>query len=151
MKFFWHKTEAQLLDPWFGGLTMNVYSLEPAKVGLLTPSFTPQTLGRVQRCLLALMNVCYCMASLYLILQIRNKKPRLETLLLPLYFVGGFVFQLFWETKGRYCFPYYVCLLILAGIATASLEQFLVRRYEAMRDRKMLEERASAQLSKKTK
>ena len=151
MKFFWHKTETQWLDPWFGGLTMNVYSLEPAKVGLLTPFFTPQTLGRVQRCLLALMNVCYCMASLYLILQIRNKKPRLETLLLPLYFVGGFVFQLFWETKGRYCFPYYVCLLILAGIATASLEQFLVRRYEAMRDRKKLKERASAQLSKKTK
>jgi hypothetical protein len=59
--------------------------------------------------------------------------------------VGGFVFQLIWETKGRYCFPYYVCLLILAGIATASLEQFLERRYRAMRGRKKLEEKASAQ------
>ena len=151
MTFFWKKTETQWLDPWFNGLTMTVYSPDPEKMGILAPLFVPLTLERIQRCLLALMNVCYCMASLYLILQIRNKKPRLETLLLPLYFVGGFVFQLFWETKGRYCFPYYVCLLILAGIATASLEHFLVRRYEAMRDRKKLEERASAQLSKKTK
>ena len=151
MTFFWKKTETQWLDPWFNGLTMTVYSPDPEKMGILAPLFVPLTLERIQRCLLALMNVCYCMASLYLILQIRNKKPRLETLLLPLYFVGGFVFQLFWETKGRYCFPYYVCLLILAGIATASLEQFLVRRYEAMRDRKKLKERASAQLSKKTK
>lgn len=145
IEFFWRKTESQWLDPWFGGLTMTVYSLEPAKVGILAPFFTPLILERVQKCLLALMNVCYCMASLYLILQIRNKKPQLETLLLPLYYVGGFVFQLFWETKSRYCFPYYVCLLILAGIATASLEQFLERRYRAMRGRKKLEEKASAQ------
>ena len=145
IEFFWRKTESQWLDPWFGGLTMTVYSLEPAKVGILAPFFTPLILERVQKCLLALMNVCYCMASHYLILQIRNKKPQLETLLLPLYFVGGFVFQLFWETKSRYCFPYYVCLLILAGIATASLEQFLERRYRAMRGRKKLEEKASAQ------
>ncbi|MDD6449654.1 MAG: hypothetical protein PUF78_08055, partial [Lachnospiraceae bacterium] len=98
MTFFWKKTETQWLDPWFNGLTMTVYSPDPEKMGILAPLFVPLTLERIQRCLLALMNVCYCMASLYLILQIRNKKPRLETLLLPLYFVGGFVFQLFWET-----------------------------------------------------
>ena len=148
LTFFEEKTTVQWLDPWFNGLTMTVYSFSPEEMGILAPLFIPHTLERIQRCLLALMNVCYCMASLYLILQIRNKKPRLEMLLLPLYFVGGFVFQLFWETKGRYCFPYYVCLLILAGIATASLEQFLVRRYEALRYRKKLEEKASAQPSK---
>ena len=127
MTFFKDKTEIQWLDPWFNGLTMTVNSLDPEVMGILAPLFTTHIMRRVQRCLLALMNVCYCMASLYLILQIRHRKPCLETLLLPLYFVGGFVFQLFWEAKGRYCFPYYVCLLILAGIATASLEQFLIK------------------------
>lgn len=124
---------------------MTINSLD--KVKDLASIFTPDVLELIQKALIALLNLGYLMSALYMVLQIKKTDVGPETLLLPLYFIGGFVFQIFWETKGRYCFPYFVCLLILAGIATASLEQLLERRYKAMRGRKKLDEKASAQLA----
>lgn len=143
--FFVDKTIAQWNDPWFNSLTMTINSVD--KVQVLSSTFTPAVLERIDKALLALMNLGYLMSALYMALQIRKREVKLETLLLPLYFIGGFVFQLFWETKGRYCFPYYVCLLILAGIATAPLEQLLVRRFGTMRGKGKREEKDSVQSS----
>jgi hypothetical protein len=81
------------------------------------------------------MNLGYLMSALYMILLIKKREVRIESILLPLYFIGGFAFQLFWETKGRYCFPYYVCLLILAGIAINSIEQNIHRSIKARREK----------------
>ena len=36
--------------------------------------------------------------------------------LLGIAFFGGFLFQLVWETKSRYCFPFFVFLLPLAAV-----------------------------------
>ena len=35
--------------------------------------------------------------------------------LIQLFFIGGFVFQLFWESLSRYCLSYYVLLFFEAG------------------------------------
>ncbi len=46
-------------------------------------------------------------------------------LLLPLYFLGGFVFYLFWEAKARYCFSYFVCLIPLAAYGAERVVSWL--------------------------
>ena len=44
--------------------------------------------------------------------------------LLGIAFFGGFLFQLVWETKSRYCFPFFVFLLPLAALGfTAALRR----------------------------
>ena len=42
---------------------------------------------------------------------VRWKKISLDELLVPVIFIGGFLFHLFWEAKGQYTLPYCVCLL----------------------------------------
>lgn len=39
------------------------------------------------------------------------KEKNTVKLILPMIFVGGFVFHLFWEAKGQYAFLYFVCLI----------------------------------------
>lgn len=39
------------------------------------------------------------------------KKITPSELLLPVIFIGGFLFHIFWEAKGQYTLPYCVCLL----------------------------------------
>ncbi|MCQ2517697.1 MAG: hypothetical protein MJ119_02950 [Lachnospiraceae bacterium] len=41
----------------------------------------------------------------------RNDVRMYERLLLPMIFVGGFVFLLFWEAKAQYSILYFICLL----------------------------------------
>lgn len=55
-----------------------------------------------------------------------------ENLLLPMIFVGGFVFHLFWEAKAQYTIPYFTLLLPLAASGYNSLfEEILLRDGEA--------------------
>ena len=35
----------------------------------------------------------------------------LHRLLLPMIFIGGFIFHLFWEAKGQYTITYFVLLI----------------------------------------
>lgn len=37
----------------------------------------------------------------------------LHRLLLPMIFIGGFIFHLFWEAKGQYTITYFVLLIPL--------------------------------------
>lgn len=39
------------------------------------------------------------------------KKATIPDLLLPVIFIGGFLFHILWEAKGQYTLPYCVCLL----------------------------------------
>ena len=59
-----------------------------------------------------------------------------EFRLLPfIYFIGGFTFHLFWETKSQYVFPYVYCLIPLAAyglfIYKETLRNHLARKEKA--------------------
>lgn len=50
------------------------------------------------------------------------EKMDLSQILLPVCFIGGFLFHVFWEAKGQYTMPYFVLLLplSLAGLAACA-------------------------------
>ena len=53
----------------------------------------------------------------FVILHLPNNKGVRQTMrkylkwLLPVIFIGGFLFHILWEAKGQYTLPYCVCLL----------------------------------------
>jgi hypothetical protein len=119
--FFVDKTRIQWTDPWFNSLTMTIYSSAPAALDTLFFFFAHNRIAYFESFLSLLMCIVYLFAALELFFLLRRKEVHIEAMLLPIYFAGGFVFQFFWEAKGRYCFPYYICLLILAGVGMADL------------------------------
>ena len=44
--------------------------------------------------------------------------------------IGGFLFQLAYETKARYCMPYYLCCFPMAAAGIAALAEKLGQRLQ---------------------
>ena len=126
VKFFLQKTAWQWLDPWFEALTMNGPSITVAGgAGWLATAlaggvlFTP-----VQALLRALLTFVYLFAGIGTLELRRKTDGSVWAQLLGIAFFGGFLFQLVWETKSRYCFPFFVFLLPLAALGfTAALRR----------------------------
>lgn len=126
VKFFLQKTAWQWLDPWFEALTMNGPSITVAGgAGWLATAlaggvlFTP-----VQALLRALLTFVYLFAGIGTLELRRKTDGSVWAQLLGITFFGGFLFQLVWETKSRYCFPFFVFLLPLAALGfTAALRR----------------------------
>lgn len=55
-------------------------------------------------------------------------------LLLPMIFIGGFIFQLFWEAKCQYTFPYFILLIPYAVEGMDCLAEWIAR-FSAKRKR----------------
>ncbi len=62
-----------------------------------------------------LLQTCIYMGSFWWII-LRRKKINNSQLILPVIFIGGFIFQLFWETQSQYTLTY-VLLLIPLSVA----------------------------------
>ena len=126
VKFFLQKTAWQWLDPWFEALTMNGPSITVAGgAGWLATAlaggvlFTP-----VQALLRALLTFVYLFAGVGTLELRRKTDGSVWAQLLGIAFFGGFLFQLVWEAKSRYCFPFFVFLLPLAALGfTAALRR----------------------------
>lgn len=118
-RFFLKKTECQWLDPWFGGLTMNVYDEEyryqydeRTWISFTEGSFFPC----LENCIRILMILIYGGAAVCLLLRLKGGNSARVTAYIPgIYFAGGFIFQFIWEQKSRYCLPYYLALFPLAA------------------------------------
>ena len=52
-----------------------------------------------------------------MIVIIKKRDAAYSSLLLLLYFAGGFTFQFFWEAKARYCLPFFLILFPFAAAA----------------------------------
>ena len=134
-KFFVKKLRNEWTDPWFSSAVMTVYlwsdelEISDGFRAFLTCPFVQG----IQSFLRAFKTGIYCLAAVAVggILYEMKKFKKLQCdgsreedwakLLLPLYFLGGFVFYLFWEAKARYCFPYFVCLIPLAAYGLSKL------------------------------
>ncbi len=117
LKFFVEKTKYQWCDPYFQGLVLTCYPRwADDKVSLGFSSFVH---GPVPT-LMYKHWLRYFIPFIYLIslavgglLLLKRKMEYCNILFL--YFIGGFTFQLIWESKSRYCLPYVVCLLPIAA------------------------------------
>ncbi len=128
LSFFYEKTLYQWTDPWFSSASL---TLHPKTVPVTASARFEHLMNsgffdRLQDFLAAYQLFIYaaalCAAVLFLIkaaARAKGKPVQDEvsdgTVLLLLYFCGGFVFQLFWESKSRYCMPYYTVLFPLAA------------------------------------
>lgn len=120
--FFVQKTVCQWCDPWFGSAVMTIYL--GSDEFSVTEGFQSVVQGiwaqRLEKLLTIYVSTCYLAAFVAMIHWLRKRTNR-DTLLLILYFIGGFLFQLAWETKSRYCYPYFVILLPLFAYAITLL------------------------------
>lgn len=118
VKFFLQKSAWQWLDPWFEALTMNGPSITVAGgVGWLATALGGGVLfAPVQAVLRALLTFVYLFAGCGTLALRRKTGGAVWAQLLGIAFFGGFLFQLVWETKSRYCFPFFVFLLPLAAV-----------------------------------
>ena len=118
VKFFLQKTAWQWLDPWFEALTMNGPSITVAGgAGWLATALGGGVLfAPVQAVLRALLTFVYLFAGCGTLALRRKTGGAVWAQLLGIAFFGGFLFQLVWETKSRYCFPFFVFLLPLAAV-----------------------------------
>lgn len=134
ISFFSQKTKYQWLDPWFGGITMTCY---PGGKFEVDKDFYSFLFGPIPKLaykywLRNFMPFVYVMALIGVISWFKRTSFNVN-ILLALYFVGGFTFQLFWESKSRYCMPYFVSLLPLATLGIISMIQLLCRRFATIR------------------
>lgn len=65
--------------------------------------------------------------SCFVILRLRQKK-RLEETLLLLILLGGYLFHIFWEVKGRYGLFYFVLALPVAAAGIQDLTEYILKK-----------------------
>ena len=123
IKFFLQKIAWQWLDPWFEALTMNGPSITVAGgAGWLATALAGGVLfAPVQAILRALLTFVYLFAGVGTLVLRRKTGSAVWAQLLGIAFFGGFLFQLVWETKSRYCFPFFVFLLPLAAVGFSAV------------------------------
>lgn len=138
-KFFKEKNISQWCDPWFNALTMTVYLWDTSKP---VPSGMQEFLessrfSRTEDILTVFNSLIYLLACIYALrqsalgkymssgVQDSNDHHDTASLLLKIYFIGGFIFQFVWESKARYCLPYFLALLPLAAMGLGVLEENL--------------------------
>ena len=120
IRFFAQKTEYQWLDPWFGGATMTIYGVESGDE-YFDRLITGNLLPTVERFLYILMLFVYIGAIVCQMLRVRYGCSDILFCFPNIYFIGGFIFQMFWEQKSRYCLPYYLALFPLAACGISGL------------------------------
>ena len=129
LNFFTSKTQHQWLDPWFGGLTMTCYPWSNYEVSESFYNFLHSpTLKLIYKYWLRnFVPFVYAISIVASVFLFKKDKANYNMLLL-LYFVGGFTFQMFWESKSRYCFPYFMVLFPLVAWVISHMAQSLNRK-----------------------
>jgi hypothetical protein len=140
--FFVEKTLYQWTDPWFGSLTLTLVQRGIGRTGgRFSASGTSATtipvslLASLEPFLVVLRTAVFLLSLLYLLSLLfrRNKEPfspEMFCRLLPaVYFAGLFCFQLFWESKSRYCMPALVLLFPLAACMLEKMKNSLSQRF----------------------
>lgn len=114
-RFFLEKTEYQWLDPTFGARKItrinDVGNDEPANSEAFSAFYNSSLRDVLFRLSVGGMIVVYAGAFLSGIWAIKKKLVCIELILPQLYVIGGFVFQLMWESLSRYCLGYYLWMI----------------------------------------
>lgn len=118
LKFFIVKTEYGWVSTWFGALKMVITPSDERGMNEMQPILESGILERADDILPSIQTFIYLFAFLMCLYYLTHPQQcaRPESLLLIIYFVGGFLFQLFWENDPRYCLPYFTALIPVAAV-----------------------------------
>lgn len=75
--------------------------------------------------------LCALIGLIYMLV----RRKRIENYIIPVVIVGGMLFSLMWEGKARYCFPYYVFILVLSAAAMEPINDMIHRILEPIRSK----------------
>lgn len=123
IEFFVRKANYQWLDPTFGArktiILNDVENGQPQH----TEQFYNFYYGSIRQYAFKYLNILmimvYFFAAISGVTTLARKSNADIHFFVQIYFLGGFVFQLLWESLSRYCFPYYIWLIpeALFGVA----------------------------------
>lgn len=125
ISFFVKKVSSQ----WNNPTVQSLWVLEerPGKDGL---AWLLQGTGRYLYIFWVNLLQTWVLAGVFLYAVLRFKKSSVEEILLPVTFVGGFVFHLFWEAEGLYAILYFPLLLPLAVCGYGEWRRLLLAKKE---------------------
>lgn len=114
--FFLRKTASQWSEPTYESIWIQQARTPVGAVGGLAGRVIGG--GKVTKLYEGYCNifqsVLYLGMLLFAIGQLRLARTAPQELLMPLVFLGGFAFHLFWEAKGQYTLPYCFCCVPMA-------------------------------------
>lgn len=145
LDFFVEKMKYQWLDPLFGGLTMTChyygrYEVADSFENFLTSSFFENS---YKYWLKYYIPSIYFLTLIGAVALLFDKRTCLLKCLLSIYFIGGFIFQFFWESKSRYCFAYFLFLIPIAAYGIKALyEIFTGIKKNKITDKKIIKRSA---------
>lgn len=130
VSFFSTKTAYQWLDPWFGALTMNYNPAtdSPGPFAALLCDGEGLVFRALRAVLTVLLGVIYLGAAGGTAVLAVRRRGSVWAQLCGITFLGSFIFQLVWESKSRYCFPYALLLLPLAAVGLSVLVEKLPKK-----------------------
>lgn len=135
LSFFIRKTEYQWLDPTMGArktiLLNDVNIGEPPNASNFIRFYDSDIRDIIFKASDIYMILIYGFASVAGIFTLLTKNGTIENssvhFLIQLFFIGGFAFQLMWESLSRYCFPYFVWLIPEAIYGVHQLYQLVCK------------------------
>lgn len=115
LNFFLEKTEYQWLDPTFNARRVirlnDLNEGTPPNSDSFIAFYNSSFRTIIFKLSIGFMLLIYACSFLTGTVTIRNIMEHPLAILIQLYFIGGFAFQLIWESFSRYCFCYFLWLI----------------------------------------
>lgn len=134
VSFFIRKIRNEWTDPWFSSAVATVYLWDDS-IALpenLRSFLTGHVVRRIESGLSVYCTGIYALAFIGVLYIVKQKKKnmeeKLDKLAILLYFMGGFFFYILWESKPRYCFPYFISLIPFAAYGMSVLMNVFYER-----------------------
>lgn len=105
-------------DPWFHGITNYLNYTGEGRSAALTAFCSSGILEHLDGFLMVVLTAVEGLSVAWMIhalKQVRRHCLSMVQVLPLIYFIGGFIFQFFWEAKPRYCMPFFVLLVPMAA------------------------------------
>ncbi|MDR2888836.1 MAG: hypothetical protein LBV33_03230, partial [Lachnospiraceae bacterium] len=140
--FFGEKMSYQWTDPTFGArktiITNDIANGEPDNPELFHQFYNGNLRHIVFKLSIPFMIFVYLfslIAGIYVFMHIRENKSHL---LIQLFLIGGFLFQLIWESLSRYCLPYYLRLIVEAVYGVFVVYSWMKKKADARNSSKII-------------
>lgn len=117
--FYWRKMLSTWCDPLFQSVWSGPIFVDFEKEPILKSLYQG---GIMEKCIACFSKaVVFIIFSMNLVFLLRHGKKYPFSMVLYLYFIGGFLFHLISETKSQYVYPYVFCLIPMAAYELKSL------------------------------
>ncbi len=118
LTFFLRKLRYEWTDPWYSSLVMTTYKWSDTEIssplfGWLVSEQVVTDAGVILSSYHLFIFLQAFLTHIGICIKLWNEPEKCNKglLLIPVYFLGGFLFYLMWEAKPRYLLPYFVCLI----------------------------------------